>query len=280
MKFFFQYISWVFYLLFFIILIHINLTQTTNKNLKYLFTFIFLFLIYLPVFPILNIINIFLIIFIKNPPFISDINKQFPSNELFENNYQKIKTEFSNYKQYINCFRDNNPLLRNIDKMDTKQNYCWRTLYLKKTGKLIPEKMQHFPQTMELIKDEQIHNAFFSILDPHVEIKPHVGYYKGYLRYHLGVIIPEENGKKPYIICGDDKYEWKEGKGVLFDDMYLHYVNNITNMQRVVLYLDIKRKNINNVIKTITDLGNYLTENSLILNLFIKNQHSQDKIQH
>jgi aspartyl/asparaginyl beta-hydroxylase (cupin superfamily) len=140
--------------------------------------------------------------------------------------------------------------------------------------------MQHFPQTMELIKYEQIHNAVFSILDPYVEMKPHVGYYKRYLRYHLGVIIPEENRKKPYIICGHDKYDWKEVKGVLFDDMYLHYVNNITNIQRVVLYLDIKRKNINNVIKTITDLGNYLTENSLIFNLFINNQHSQYKIQH
>jgi beta-hydroxylase len=230
----------------------------------------------------LNILNIILLIFLNNPPFISDINKEFPSNKLFEHNYQEIKKEFNEYnhhhKNEINCFRSNNPLLSNIDTIDPKNNYCWRTLYLKKTGKIIEDKTKHFPKTMELIKDDQIHNAFFSILDPHVEIKPHVGYYKGYLRYHLGIVIPEENGQKPYIICGNEKYEWKEGKGVLFDDMYLHYVNNNTNQQRVVLYLDIKRKNIDEHLRIITDFANYFTENSSLIQLFIKNQHVQDKL--
>ena len=278
----FQYISWFSYLLIFVIFIYINLTQTRSLFYKILFTLIFFLCIYLPIFPILNILNIILLIFLQNPPFISDINNEFPSNKLFENNYQEIKTEFKEYnhhhKKEINCFRSNNPLLSNIDSIDPKNDYCWRTLYLKKTGELIEDKMKHFPKTMELIKDDQIHNAFFSILDPHVEIKPHVGYYKGYLRYHLGIIIPEENGKKPYIICGNEKYEWKEGKGVLFDDMYLHYVNNNTNQQRVVLYLDIKRKNIDGNLKIMTDFANYLTENSSLVQLFIKNQHVQDKL--
>lgn len=278
----FQYISWFSYLLIFVIFIYINLTQTKSLFYKILFSLIFLLCIYLPIFPILNILNIILLIFLQNPPFISDINNEFPSNKLFENNYQEIKKEFKEYndhhKKEINCFRSNNPLLSNIDSIDPKNDYCWRTLYLKKTGKIIEDKMKHFPKTMELIKHDQIHNAFFSILDPHVEIKPHVGYYKGYLRYHLGIIIPEENGKKPYIICGNEKYEWKEGKGVLFDDMYLHYVNNNTNQQRVVLYLDIKRKNIEGNLKIMTDFANYLTENSSLVQLFIKNQHVQDKI--
>jgi beta-hydroxylase len=279
---FLGYISWFSYLFIFIILIYINLKQTKSIFYKILFTIIFILFIYLPVFPILNILNIILIFFLNNPPFINDINKEFPYNKLFENNYKSIKKEFNDYnniyKKKIDCFRNNNPLLSNIDSIDNKNNYCWRTIYLKKTGKLINDKIKYFPNTFNLIKDEQIHNAFFSILDPHVEIKPHTGYYKGYLRYHLGINIPEENGKKPYIICGNQKYEWKEGKGVLFDDMYLHYVNNNTNQQRVVLYLDIKRTNINENLKIITDFGNYLSENSYVVKLFIKNQHLQDKI--
>ena len=60
--------------------------------------------------------------------------------------------------------------------------------------------------------------------------------------------------------------------------MYLHYVNNNTNQQRVVLYLDIKRKNIDGNLKIMTDFANYLTENSSLVQLFIKNQHVQDKL--
>jgi hypothetical protein len=86
----FQYISWFSYLLIFVIFIYINLTQTKSLFYKILFTLIFFLCIYLPIFPILNILNIILLIFLNNPPFISDINKEFPSNKLFEHNYQEI----------------------------------------------------------------------------------------------------------------------------------------------------------------------------------------------
>jgi beta-hydroxylase len=274
-----QYVSWFSYLILFIILLNINISQTQNIYLKIFFTIIILFLIYLPVFPILNIINLLLIILLDNPPFFNNIDKEFPINKSFENNYNIIKNEFINYNGNIECFRKSNPLLDNIDKIDIDNNFCWRTLYLKQLGKIInDDKTKLFPETLKLIDDEQIHNAFFSVLDPYVEIKPHIGYYKGYLRYHLGVIIPEENGNKPYIICGGQKREWIEGKGLLFDDMFLHYVNNNTNKKRVVLYLDIKRKNINWFTDFIIKNSNYLTENSIIINIFLKNQHLQDKL--
>lgn len=276
-----QFASWFFYLVFFIVLIYINITQTKNVVYKVLLTVIFIILIFLPVFPVLNLINILLMIIIDNPPFIKDINIHFPSNELFENNYYTIKKEFTNYNtnKHIECFRHNNPLLSNIDSIDENKGYCWRTLYLKKKGIIDKNLSEDFPNTIQLIDNPQIHNAFFSILDPNVEIKPHIGYYKGYLRYHLGVIIPSEDNLKPYIICGGEKYEWKEGKGVLFDDMFVHYVNNPTNKQRVVLYLDVKRNNLNGITDALVEFGNYYIENSLIINLFIKNQHIQNSLE-
>lgn len=97
------------------------------------------------------------------------------------------------------------------------------------------------------------------------------------MRYHLGITIPEENGKKPYIVCGGEKYEWIEGKGVIFDDMFIHYVNNPTNKQRIVLYLDIKRNNLSDFQNYIVSLGNTYISNSYV-NTVIKNQHVQTKI--
>jgi len=227
----------------------------------------------------LNIINILLCLLLRNPPFIKDINAEFPLHPQFERQYRAIKNEFMQYDGNIQCFREKNPLLNNIDTIDSDRDYCWRTLYVKVVGNVIyDETTRHFPETLKLIQSDQIHNAFFSILDPHVEIKPHTGYYKGYLRYHIGIIIPEENGKRPYIICGGEKYEWREGKGVMFDDMYLHYVKNPTNQKCVVLYLDVKRENNGFVVDLLTRIGNWLSDNSIVISQGLKNQHTQDSI--
>ena len=142
-------------------------------------------------------------------------------------------------------------------------------------GGIIDEKMKKFPETVKLLESDQIYNAFFSILDPKIDIKPHYGYYKGYLRYHLGLIIPEENGERPYLTCGDEVYYWKEIKGVIFDDMFLHYVRNPTNKTRVVLYLDIKRINLDPLTKNIVDVGNMLIDATPLTRLMINKQHKQ-----
>jgi beta-hydroxylase len=133
---------------------------------------------------------------------------------------------------------------------------CWRTLVLKKQNKLVNEKL--FPQTSSLLDDPLIHNAMFSILYANVNIPPHTGYYKGYLRYHLGIIIPKDEEQRPFIICGDQKYYWNEGEGVLFDDMYLHYVENPTKYQRVVLYIDVLRTNVPEIIQPIYDFFTHI----------------------
>lgn len=274
-----QFISWFSYLLLVIIIFYINILQTNQLLYKSIISILLIIIIYIPIFPIINVINIILMIYCNNPPFIKNMESAFPSYKSIEKKYLIIKSEFDKYNNNnnIDCFRTNNPLLSNIDTIDIKNGNCWRTLYLKKSGEKIKNMEIYFPETMALLNDSQIQNAFFSILDPKVEIKPHIGYYKGYLRYHLGLEIPNESGKNAYLICGGEKYEWKNGESVIFDDMYLHYVNNPTSKKRVILYLDIKRNNLNPILTLIADFGNYLIENSYLLKIFIKNQHVQTK---
>jgi len=274
-------ISWVSYTFLFIYLIYLSWRLKTN--LKYVLIFGCLFMIYLPTLPLVNIISILLCLIYQNPPFINDYYSLFPSSIKIENNSNIIIREFKNYTKdnKPECIRKSNPGF----KIETNEieGKCWRALYLKKAGKIENGMIQNFPNTIQLLKDEQIHNAFFSILDPGVEIPPHVGYYKGYLRYHMGVIIPNNCTKgsedKAYIVCGGEKYIWKEGKGIVFDDLYLHHVKNPTNKLRVVLYLDIKRKSQSYLVNKLNDMGISLIENSVIFNIFLKNQHSQNKIE-
>lgn len=64
--------------------------------------------------------------------------------------------------------------------------------------------------------------------------------------------------------------------------MFLHYVKNPSYMRRVVLYIDVIRKHNDSrgfeFINVINNLGIWLIDNSLILNIFIKNQHKHKAI--
>jgi aspartyl/asparaginyl beta-hydroxylase (cupin superfamily) len=81
--------------------------------------------------------------------------------------------------------------------------------------------------------------AFFSILEGGKSIPAHEGPYRGYLRYHLGLVVPEKN--PPSIRLKDQVYTWKEGESILFDDSWEHEVYNHCDGDRVVLIVDIRR---------------------------------------
>jgi hypothetical protein len=273
-------ISWFAYMILFILFIYLS-NKISNIYLKYFLIFLCIFIIYVPVFPILNIINLILSLNYKNTPFIKNYHDIFPASINIEKNSESIINEYKNYIKTNNaeCIKNSNPGFK-IELSNNDKN-CWRALYLKKIGIINKNMIKFFPNTIKLLNDKQIHTAFFSILDPGVEISPHVGYYKGYLRYHIGIIIPNNNKEtndKAYIICGNEKYIWKEKEGIVFDDTYLHYVKNPSNQTRVVLYIDIIREKKNNIIDLINDLGIFFVENSIVLNYFLKNQHLQTKI--
>jgi ornithine lipid ester-linked acyl 2-hydroxylase len=82
--------------------------------------------------------------------------------------------------------------------------------------------------------------AFFSILLPGKHIPEHRGPYKGVLRYHLGLIIPEPH-EKCRIRVGNDVRSWREGKSLIFDDSFPHEAWNETDSVRVVLFIDVIR---------------------------------------
>ena len=60
--------------------------------------------------------------------------------------------------------------------------------------------------------------------------------------------------------------------------MFLHYVRNPTNKTRVVLYLDIKRNNLDPVTKRLVDVGNILIDATPLTRLMINKQHKQSKL--
>ena len=80
----------------------------------------------------------------------------------------------------------------------------------------------------------------FSILAPHKHIPEHCGPYKGLIRYHLGLKVPDD-GSRCRIRVGEEYAAWREGASLIFDDTVEHEVWNDTDETRVVLFLDVAR---------------------------------------
>ena len=142
------------------------------------------------------------------------------------------------YNQYISFTHDaipgNNYISRDHD-IDTHTG--WKTLPLKLEGKLTSIGKLHCPVTCSLIGLPNIRNATISILDGKRHIPIHAGYFKGYIRYLFCVIEPKDNYS--FIYINKEKYIFREGEGILWDDLFPHEVYNLANNYRVCIYLDI-----------------------------------------
>lgn len=116
----------------------------------------------------------------------------------------------------------------------------WKTLFLRMGGKDHQQNMARMPKLAELLRAmPEVYTAFFSILAPGVSLAPHRGYSKALLRYHLGMIVQEPD--LAHLTVGAQEYRWHEGQGVLFDDMFVHSVENRCTKPRIVLFMDIRR---------------------------------------
>lgn len=78
------------------------------------------------------------------------------------------------------------------------------------------------------------------ILGPGKRLPPHYGPYRGVLRHHLALVVPEPADACGIRVGGQVRH-WTEGQSLVFDDTYEHEAWNDTEGERVVLFLDIRR---------------------------------------
>jgi ornithine lipid ester-linked acyl 2-hydroxylase len=120
----------------------------------------------------------------------------------------------------------------------------WKTFFFYSFGNKNKANCARCPETVRLLHSiPGMKTGMFSILAPRKHLAPHRGPYKGVLRYHLGLIIPEPKGSCR-IRVGSDVRFWEEGKSMIFDDSNEHEVWNDTDSYRVVLFVDFVRPTI------------------------------------
>ncbi len=157
-----------------------------------------------------------------------------------EENWTIIRKELEEVLQY----QENIPRFQDISEDQTKitTDNKWKTFFLYGYGFKSELNCKLCPQTAKILEENipGMKTAMFSILEGGKHIPAHRGPYKGVLRLHLGLIVPEPN-MNCRIRVGEDYTHWEEGKCMFFDDTHNHEVWNDSPKQRVVLFVDFVR---------------------------------------
>ena len=183
-----------------------------------------------------------------NPPF-PDKAYYFPDAHILEDNWRDIAAEWHAAVAKYGATRL--PEYKDIDPVQgTITNHgAWRMIMFYVLWEET-KNAEQFPRTMELLRQcHGIRNAFFSVLDAGVELSPHTGPMSSQIRYHLGIDVREPD-KCTLNVEGIERH-WKEGEGFVWDDIYVHSVQNHGSTPRVVLFLDIDRRDITVVGKVV-----------------------------
>ncbi len=156
-----------------------------------------------------------------------------------EANWQTIRAELDAVledQEHLPNFQD-----ISVDQATMTTDDRWKTYFLYGYGFRSEANCERCPETARLCAAiPGMKTAFFSILAPGKHLPAHRGPYKGVMRYHLGLLIPE-----PAEECGirvdTETRHWAEGRSMIFDDTFEHEAWNHTDRTRVVLFVDFVR---------------------------------------
>src|ERR1044071_7915455 len=126
----------------------------------------------------------------------------------------------------------------------------WKRFYLKWYGDFLPSAAALCPRTTELLAQiPTVNAAMFTLLQPGARLGAHADPFAGSVHYQLGLITT--NSPECCIVVDGERYYWKDGEAVMFDETYIHQAENRTGVTRVILFCDIERPLSNPVLRWI-----------------------------
>jgi beta-hydroxylase len=116
----------------------------------------------------------------------------------------------------------------------------YKRFYLKWYDDPPPSASKLCPKTVALLEAiPTVNAAMFALLPPGAKLGAHRDPYAGSLRYHLGLVTP--NDERCAIVVDGERYHWRDGEAVVFDETYIHSAENRTDATRLILFCDVAR---------------------------------------
>ena len=182
-------------------------------------------------------INMFMHLFSKVPstPYIPV--REFPELSVLQENWPTIREEglrLIEMKKIKASEQNNDAGFNSFFKTG------WKRFYLKWYDASHPSAERLCPQTYALLQGiPSVKAAMFAELPPGAKLNPHRDPFAGSMRYHLGLATP--NDDRCFIEVDGQRYSWRDGQGVIFDETYIHWAENASDSDRLILFCDVER---------------------------------------
>ncbi|MFO1314647.1 MAG: aspartyl/asparaginyl beta-hydroxylase domain-containing protein [Burkholderiales bacterium] len=116
----------------------------------------------------------------------------------------------------------------------------WKRFYLKWYDAPLESARALCPRTVALVEAiPAINGAMFALLPAGGDLGRHRDPFAGSLRYHLGLRTPNSDACR--IVVDGQSYAWRDGEAVMFDETYVHWAENRTDQDRLILFCDVER---------------------------------------
>jgi beta-hydroxylase len=182
-------------------------------------------------------LNLFMYLFsgVRSQPYHSA--KDFPDLQVLEANWEMIREEVTT----LHSLQKIKAAEKNDDAgFNSFFKTGWKRFYLKWYGASHPSSEQFCPKTVALLRTlPSVKAAMFAELPHGAKLNSHRDPFAGSLRYHLGLITPNDDAC--FIEVDGQRYSWRDGQSVVFDETFIHWAQNTSGQNRVILFCDIER---------------------------------------
>ena len=172
---------------------------------------------------------------VRNLPLLQ--REAFPDLDLLRDNWQVFRDEAKNLfdEGYIRRAASDNDLA-----FHSFFNTGWKRFYLKWYDDAQPSARALCPQSVALVnRVPSVNAAMFALLPAGAKLGKHRDPFAGSVRYHLGLITP--NDDRCVIYVDGQKHSWRDGDDVVFDETFIHWAENFTDQDRLILFCDVER---------------------------------------
>jgi len=170
-------------------------------------------------------INVFMYLFGRTPasPFVK--GSSLPELARLRENWESIRAEAEGLRALA---------------ADSPSKLRWNDLYLKWYDSVPPSARELCPRTCALLQTiPSVKLATFVELPAGTRLNRHRDPYAGWLRYHLGLATPNDDAC--FMEVDGQRYTWRDGEAMLFDETYVHSAENGCASGRLVLLCDVER---------------------------------------
>ncbi len=168
----------------------------------------------------------------------------FPHATSFQSRWQELQAEADQVAANLLKVPRFHELLPSQAPISANDDRDWRMFVLKAYGVPVARNLARCPVLAQLLAEHsEVLSASFSFLAPGKHIPEHHGPFRGIVRFHLGLRVPQDRAGLQGTILRIDGTDHRLGDGdtLLWDDTYRHEVWNRTDELRVALLLDVRR---------------------------------------